>query len=281
MEYIRFEVNTKKLGLKESCIRIYPIVCLHVGAAQCDMQFIREHIQRIKKDPNGYCVYMGDGGECVTKLSKGDLYAQLLNPQQQHDVLVEELQPIKDKMLFGIRGNHGHRIYKETGLSFDKNLCHRLGIPYLGVSAFCNLVVNRSSYDLFLHHGSDSGTSIQSKVSKAEGFQRFIDADALLTAHSHVCMELNPASILSCDNTNDRVRTKVRHQYICGCGYDSRSGYAEEKAYPPILPAYMSIQFDGRIIDGRASYSQQSRIFRSDGQHELKHDYIFREGEDG
>ncbi len=276
MEYIRFSYDTKKLGLKESVIRLYPLVCMHLGAAQCDMQFIREHIQRIRKDPNGRAIYMGDGGECVTKLSKGGIYEQLLSPQQQHDQLVEEMEPIRDKLLFGIRGNHGHRIYKETGLSFDKNLCHRLGVPYLGVSAFCNLVVNRSSYDLFLHHGSDSGTAIQSKVTKAENFGRFVDADALLTAHSHICVDLPPATLLSADNANRTIRTKLRHQYICGCGYDSRTGYAEEKAYPPILPAYLSIAFDGRIVEGHAVKAQESQIYRSDGQHELKHDYIFR-----
>jgi hypothetical protein len=276
LEYIRYEFNTKKLGLKESCVRLYPLVCMHVGAAQCDMEFITEHIERLRKDPNGKGIYLGDGGECVTRLSKGGIYEQLLSPQQQHDVIVEMLDPVKDKLLFGIRGNHGHRIYKETGLSFDKNLCHRLGIPYLGVSAFCNLVVNRSSYDLFLHHGSDSGTGLQSKVTKAENFGRFVQADALLTAHSHICVEMPPMALLSANNNSKTIKTQLRHQYICGCGYDSRSGYAEEKAYPPILPAYMVIAFDGRIIEGTPQHNQQSKIYRSDGQHELKHDYIYR-----
>lgn len=249
---------------------------MHVGAAQCDIEFIEQHIQRLKRDPNGRGIYLGDAGECVTKLSKGGLYEQLLSPQEQHDVIVEMLEPVKDKMLFGIRGNHGHRIYKETGLSFDKNLCHRLGIPYLGVSAFCNLVVNRSSYDLFLHHGSDSGTGLQSKVSKAENFGRFIDADALLTAHSHICVEVPPLALMSANNGTRSIQTKLRHQYICGCGYDSRSGYAEEKAYPPILPAYIVVAFDGRIIEGEPQHNQSSRVYRSDGKHELKHEYKFR-----
>lgn len=278
-EYITVKIDTKKQGLKESAVRLYPLVCMHIGASQCDAKFIKEHIQRIKKDPAAIAVYMGDGGECVTKLSKGDIYAQLLSPQQQHDILVEWLDPIKDKLLFGIRGNHGHRVYKETGLSFDKNLCHRLGIPYLGVSAFCNLVVNRSSYDLFFHHGADSGVAIQSKVTKAETFKQFIDADALFTAHSHACMEVNPAALMSCDNGSKKIKTKMRHQYICGCGYDSRTGYAEEKAYPPILPAYLHVEFDGRIIEGAAQKRQEYRIYRSDGQHELRHEYIFRENE--
>jgi hypothetical protein len=241
------------------------------------MKFIREHIRRLKEDPNGRGIYLGDGGECVTTSSKGDIYKQLLSPQQQVDVLVEEVfAPVKDKLLFGIRGNHGNRVYKETGLSFDKNLCHRLGIPYLGVSTFANITVNRSSYDAFFHHGADSGTSMQSKITKAEKFNSFINADALFTAHSHACIELHPYALLSADNANCRVETKLRHGYVCGSAYDSRSGYAEEKAYSPILPAYIVVEFDGRIVEGRAQYGQKSEVFRSAGNYELKHDYIFR-----
>jgi hypothetical protein len=251
---------------------------MHVGAAQCDMKFIKQHLKRLRDDPNGFGVYLGDGGECVTKLSKGDIYKQLCGPQRQMDLLVEEvLGPVKDKLLFGIRGNHGNRIDKEVGLSFDKSLCHRLGIPYLGISAMVNMSVNRSTYDCFFHHGTDGGIPLTSKISKHEHFGKFIDADALFTAHSHVAVDLPPQTLYSADNHNLRIKTKLRHGYICGSGYDSRTGYAEEKAYPPILPSYLVVQFDGRIVEGKAQYGQKCEIFRSDGTHKLEHDYILTE----
>jgi hypothetical protein len=149
-------------------------------------------------------------------------------------------------------------------------LCVRLGMPYMGVSGFLNLVVNRSSYDLFFHHGSDSGTSIQSKVSKADHFTKFVDADAIFTAHSHAAMDLVPATIFSADNGSKDVHTKLRHQYICGSAYDSRSGYAEQKGYPPMLPSYVSVEFDGRIIEGQAVKKQTCRIFRADGSYKAE-----------
>ena len=276
-EYIHFSFNTKKLKLKESVIRLYPLVCLHIGAAQSDIKFIKEQIARIKADKNARWIYMGDGGECVTKLSKGDIYAQLLSPQQQHDMIVELLKPIAPKGLFGIRGNHGHRIYKESGLDFDKNLCHRIGIPYLGVHAFCNIVVNRSSYDLYFHHGLDSGVSMQTKVNKAEALSWFVNADAIFTAHSHVAIDLPPAVLYDIDNNARKIRTKLRHQYICGSAYDSRSGYAADKGYRPLLPSWLIVEFSGKIIKGRADYAQNFVKVQSDGQYKLKHDYIFRD----
>src|SRR5213083_2468773 len=116
MAYINYTFATKKLKMPEPKINLYPLVCLHVGSPQADMKFIREHLKRITEDPHARWVYMGDGGECVTKLSKGDVYGQILSPYQQMEMLDDLLRPIAAKGLFGIRGNHGNRIYKESGL---------------------------------------------------------------------------------------------------------------------------------------------------------------------
>lgn len=246
-------------------LRLYPLPCLHIGAPQSDASFIQEHIARIAADPHGRWIYLGDGGECVVANSKGDIYSQMYNPQQQIDILTDLLQPIAAKGLFGVRGNHGHRVYKATGISFDKNLCKRIGIPYYGVRAFCALHVGRVRYDVYCHHGIDSGVGIQTKVSKAEYFGRFIDVDSILTAHSHVALDLPPQVLESTKGT------KLRHSYICGCGYDSRTGYAADKGYPPLLPAFLIITYDGKVR------KQSSIRIMSDGQHLVDGNYGYYE----
>lgn len=273
MSYIRFKFKSEDLG-GCSFLRLYPLACWHVGAPQSDYKFIQEQIERIKKCPASRWIYLGDGGECVTKQSKGSIYEQLLSPQLQMEMLCDLLSPIKNKGLFGNRGNHGHRIYKENGLSFDHNLCARLGIPYMGAATFANFTVNRSTYDGYFHHGTDSGTTLRSKIAKAEAFGHFIDADLIVTAHSHVAIALQPVALMGCDNVGKKQSLKLRHQYICGSAYDSRTGYAEEKGYSPLLPSALYIQLDGRIIAGRAVKAQDHKVFRSDGQHDLTHPYL-------
>ena len=66
LKYIRKAIKTREKGLMPY-INLYPLPCLHIGAEQSDVIFIRQHIRRIKEDPNALWVYMGDGGECVTK----------------------------------------------------------------------------------------------------------------------------------------------------------------------------------------------------------------------
>lgn len=259
-------------------VNIYPLSCLHVGARQSDVKFIREHIERIKGDPLARWVYLGDGGECVTMLSKGNVYEQLYSPQTQLDILVQLLAPIRDKGLLVIRGNHGGRIFKESGLSFDKNLALQLKLPYMGVEAYLNLIVNRSRFDLFMHHGVDAGVSLQSKTNKAELFSRFIDADAIFTAHSHVGLELTPAALKYMDNYACKVKIKLRYQYICGSGYDSRTGYAQQKGYTPLLPQFIMVEFLGKMkTGGYIAHEQRYHRWHSDGQHDVDGVYLARQ----
>jgi len=258
-------------------LRLYPLVCMHVGAPQCDVKFLREHLQRIENDPDARWVYMGDGGECATKHSKGDVYGQLLSPQGQMEMLLDLLNPIKDKALFGVRGNHGRRVYKETGLSFDKNLMARLGVPYMGVATFAHFLVGRTPYTAYFHHGTDSGVSLRAKISAAESFGGHIVADSIYTAHSHVAEDLTPAPVQFVqDNRNGAysVATRMRHQYICGTAYDSRSGYAEDKGYKPLLPAYLAVEYDGRRSGDLRRRGQRCEKWRSSADYELRHDYL-------
>lgn len=257
MKYFRYETADRELHL-------YPLVCWHIGSHQSDPGFIAGMIQRVYEDPVGRWIYMGDGGECATKVSKGDVYSQLLNPTEQQNRIVELLKPVRDKGLFGIKGNHGNRIYKETGLDFDETLCAKLGIPYLGVAAYWHLKLRSGSehpayFSIYTHHGVDSGVTAASKVTKGQVFDRTFIADSILTAHSHIAVDLPPryyATLADPRNVKDPIRWSATYEYICGCAYDSRTGYAEDKGYPPLLPAHLIITFRTNY-DGKKEQSAQ------------------------
>lgn len=260
MRYFRHESSSNE-------VTIFPLVCLHVGVDQCAEEFIREHVQRIAADPNAKAVYMGDAGECAIRDSKGDLYSQRLNAGQQLDKAAELLSPIRDKLLFGIRGNHGARIYKATGLDWDEQLCTKLGMPYLGTAAFMRLDVKdyrsaNSPFDLYFHHGAVCGITMGSKITKALGFNRLIRADSVFTAHSHICVESPPENVAFLPRSKREVAWHTTYNYICGCAYDSRESYAEEKGYPPITPAYLGVTFSG-LKHGTDTKRQSCEIWRA------------------
>lgn len=226
---------------------------MHIGAPQADEAFIAEHVERIAADPTGRWVYLGDGGECVTKASKGELYAQRLSPDDQITRIAELLKPIRGKGLFGVAGNHDRRIVKLSGIDWTNALCVRLGIPYLGNAAFMRLSMQpydhetphkriTRAFDLFWHHGVDSSSLLGGKANAARKLEQLVQADAIFSAHSHICAELPPSYVAYLDRREPTIGYRAVRNYICGCAYDSRvPGYAEEKGYAPILPAYLGV----------------------------------------
>lgn len=257
-------------------VTLYPIVCMHVGAPQSDEGFLREHVQRVLDDPDGRWVYLGDGGECAIKESKGDVYKQRFSPGDQLTRAAELLEPIRGKGLFGITGNHDRRIYKATGLDWAEQLCVRLGIPYLGAAALARISIRAADgrrdvleYDTFWHHGKDSSSQTPGKIGAAQALVALADADAFFSAHSHACVDLPPEYIVHMPPRATEIRYRKVYNFICGCAYDSRvPGYAEDKAYKPIIPAYLGATFYGDIThDGTANDRKNitAQIWRANG----------------
>lgn len=258
MRYFKHEVSENKAT-------IYPFVCWHLGAEQSDEKFIKEMIYTVKHDDSAKWIYLGDGGENAIAHSKGDVYSQTMSPQEQVNELHALLRPIREKGLFLLKGNHGNRTYKETGISPDEMLGLALQLPYLGTSAFMHLKVNRSLYSVFLHHGGDSGVSIASKVNAAKKPEATVNADAIITAHSHVLMELPPVYRVRLDaSRKEPVVWDTTYEYIAGSAYDSRSGYAEDKMYPPIIPSHLGLEFSGKIVEGTPQKKITSKLYRAE-----------------
>lgn len=248
---------------------VYPLVCMHVGAPQSNDEFIREHLERIETDLDGVAIYMGDAGECTLRGTKGDIWSQYLTPGEQLEYATELLAPLAEsgQLLFGIQGNHGNRVYKETGISWDQQLCSNLGIPFLGTAAFVRLITGEVPYDLYFHHGSTSATTTGGKIGKAEKIANNVDADAVFTAHSHICVESQPQVRAYLPKRKAAIGWRMQHNYVCGSGYDSRTGYAEVKAYSPLTPAYLGVTFYGRDNHRKTadeSRKQSVQIWRAD-----------------
>lgn len=257
MRYIRIPIDGPK-------VHLYPLVCWHIGAKQSSLPFIEHIIKRIKKDPLARWIYMGDAGECATRLSKGNIYEQLLNPGDQLREAALLLSPIKEKGLFGLRGNHGNRIDKETGIGWDEQLCTRIGIPYLGVSALANLVFtqrsdqSKLSASVYVHHGTGGSVSPAGKMSAGHRAESFVIADVILTAHTHACGECFPTRHYAYISQHVKdVAWGSTRSFVCGSAYDSRSGYSEEKMYPPLLPEHIII----KLAAARKRANNNDRVY--------------------
>ena len=110
-------------------IEVYPMADLHIGDHSSDYKMIMERIEYIKNKPNAYCILDGDLMDTAICTSIGDTYGANLQPMEQLKHCVRIFEPIKDKILGVLPGNHENRVYKSDGLDITEIMCAQLGIP--------------------------------------------------------------------------------------------------------------------------------------------------------
>lgn len=74
---------------------------------------------------------------------------------------------IGNKELSRVMVNYERPVYKETGDNFNETLRCPFTPRYRDRSVLHNVLVKRSSYDVFLHHNFDSGSSLQRNVTSS------------------------------------------------------------------------------------------------------------------
>lgn len=157
---------------KGETFTIIPLGDIHWGAVGCDESRLKEYVRWIKADPNKYWLGMGDMIEAINISDKRfderqvmdrykDIYSNLVGEQVTD--LCKILNPIKDKGLGAVTGNHEDKVRKTYHYDHHQEICEKLGIINLGTSAFVTLHFNRAnseervSLTIFISHGVNAG----------------------------------------------------------------------------------------------------------------------------
>ena len=176
-------------------IEIIPMADLHIGDSQCDYKLILERIEYIKNTPNAYCILDGDLMDTAIASSIGDTYSAVIQPMEQLNHCVKIFEPIKDKILAVLPGNHENRVYKSDGIDLTEIMCAQLGIPekYSPTTALLFIRFgdkgghhhNRTmTYSGYITHGSGSGKREGGKVNRLADLAAIVDADFYVHAHA-------------------------------------------------------------------------------------------------
>lgn len=127
MKIVRVNLNEER-NEKVGDITIIPIADLHIGDRNSNTKLIKETIERIKDEPNTYCIINGDLCNMALKDSKSDVYSDSLSPMEQILEVIKLLEPIKDKILIMSTGNHEDRTQKNTNVDVIRLVARELGI---------------------------------------------------------------------------------------------------------------------------------------------------------
>lgn len=224
-------------------IDIYPIADVHLGAIEHAEPEWQAFLKRLEKD-NAYIVLAGDLLNNSTRGTKfANPFDETLRPREAKRRMVEYLEPVKDRILCVVSGNHEARTLKDSDQDLTYDICAKLNIEHLYRENMAFMRVecgNRKSEDksqatyvFCVTHGSGGGIYTGAAVNKSERFGNVIEGvDCIITGHVHKGFVSKPAKIVV-DARNNFVG--MRHYVVVSCvSWLNYGGYA---AKGMLLPA--------------------------------------------
>lgn len=226
-------------------LEIVALSDLHIGDAHVNMKLIKSLIDDIQNKPNRYCVILGDLMNTAITNSKSDSYHETMTPQEQLDECVALLEPITDKILAIVPGNHEERISRAVGFDMVKELAARLDLDeiYDPCSALVFVKFGHHgktsapiTYSLYCNHGHGGGRRIGGKLNSLQDYARTIDADVFVVGHTHL-----PASFKTQTYkiTPQRAQATLHEQlFVNTASALSYGGYGKRGGYQPASNSY-------------------------------------------
>lgn len=234
---------------------------LHIGDKNCNHKLIQERIKRVKEDKDTYCILLGDIIDNATTSSVGDTYEETMSPMQQMKAAIGIFEPIKDKILGAVSGNHCARSYKTDGIDLMYFLMSELRIAdkYDPIGALLFIRFGESArgqkessgsgqlrklcYTLYMTHGSSSGRTIGAKANGLQRMGQIVNADICCIGHTHLPMCFREKSY-EIDYRNSRAIEKETI-FVNASSTLEWGGYAERMSLKPSSLKSPIIQLDG------------------------------------
>lgn len=251
MEFIHFDLPYKSVS-------VFPLADWHLGSPQCKVPYIKRVVRRIERDPQARWFGHGDLIENALVGTPGDIYKQLKSPEDQIKEVVEILQPIRDKCLFILSGNHEERSQKASGLSPSQNIASDLRVRYCEYSCLFVLDLLEAktprSFSCYAHHNSGGGYSMGGKINAATKLRRICPTvDATFTAHVHTTARI---PVTWFEPGHGQALRKTGYDYISGSTLTWNKSYAEVKAKHPSTVEHIVVKFVG-CSNGRTDNRKQ------------------------
>ncbi len=228
-------------------ISIFPISDVHYGALEHLNKEWLEFCKMIDHTPNAYVILGGDLiNNSVRTCGFINPYDELVRPREQKRKMVEYLEPIKDKILCCVSGNHEARSLKDDDIDITYDIMTKLDLEdiYRENMAFMKVSLGHrksdntpiQSYTFAVTHGAGGGIYTGATVNRNERFGNVIDGlDCLIVGHTHKGTVTKPSKIVI-DRKNAKV-TMSHYTVISMTSWLNYGGYAMRKM---LLPAHIA-----------------------------------------
>jgi len=230
-------------------LRLVPVGDIHLGHRNVDFDILEKVLKYIAKTENCFFLGMGDYADSITtKDRRFDFQSLDLNyptPDKQYRKIRELFEPIKDKCLGLLHGNHDYIHWKEHNHNYVDDLAYDLGVPYLTVDAYIRIVFKRKSgghakqraFDLYAHHGWTGARTIGGRINRITDLANIFPGLPLyLMGHCHLLGPIPPRIQLKVNQGLQVVEMKQNFVFTGSFlrGYVPKAmSYVESKTYVP------------------------------------------------
>ncbi len=245
-------------------VTIIPISDVHLGAAECMEQEFIEFVDKIRQSEHTYVTLGGDLLNNATKSSVSNIYDEVYRPSTAKRMMANILEPIKDRILCAVGGNHERRSSKDVDDDITYDIMTKLDIEdrYRENVAFLKLMLGntmsksghvnngayRPTYCIAVTHGSGGGVLTGAGVNRNERWGYALDnVDALIVGHTHKPYTTQPGKV-HVDLHNNQVKVKP-FKVISSTSWLGYSGYASAKMMLPTTFCIQTLQLSAKHKD--------------------------------
>lgn len=223
---------------------------LHIGDRHSDVRLIQGLIDSVRDTPHRYAILAGDIMNNAIIGSKSDTYSEVLSPMDQMSYAVKLLEPIKDKILAVVPGNHEDRTTRVAGFDLTLAICAQLGIATCYREDAALLLVRFGKkkdghplvYSIYINHGHGGGRRVGGKMNSLQDFGQIIDTDIYIVGHTHLPASFKDSSFrVSLGRGTAVLRERLFVNTASALrygGYGMKGGYQPPSNSYPVITLY-------------------------------------------
>lgn len=225
----------------DSAIKVVCISDVHFGALEHMKDEWERFVKSVEADPTMFLIMNGDLINNNTRSSVGSPWDDTIRPREQKRLMVEMLDPIKDRILCCTSGNHERRSMKDADDDPTYDIMTKLDIEdvYRQNAAFLKIQLGRRGdqanvcYRFAVTHGAGGGIYTGATVNRNERWGNVIDGvDCVVVGHTHKGTVSRPSKIVF-DPYNNKV--SMKDYVVISCVSWQR--YAEYPLQKMLLPS--------------------------------------------